>query len=105
MTIEEHLIAARALIAQPYGWTRGAYSKSHSRSPDGRCYCAVGALYAYAEQERLLAGTTARIEYLLDEAARQAHPGCSGVLAYNDDVAKSKHDVLRIYDAAIEAVS
>ena len=98
---------ARALIAQ--GWTRGTRRRQYKRAPTGYSYCVLGAVDAVpstlAAQEaatRALNEVLAR-DYQVEKYDRfgGAYKHTPGIPTFNDRMAKSKKDVLVLFDKAI----
>lgn len=85
------LSQARNLIAQPYAWTKGAYSKPHIRAPHGAAYCSVGALEHIAGPMYL--GPALRAKEVLSAAMG------GSVVEFNDS--HTKAEVLAAFDRAI----
>lgn len=92
------LIKARAKIGQ--GWTQGAFARDaqgaevEPDSAEAVMFCAAGAYYAVA-RPREVAQTM--------DALRSALPAeYSYVTIYNDTFGRRQHEVLALYDRAIE---
>lgn len=105
MTTKEILIAARAKIADPRAWTKGAAARTAGGSPvnpidDRACsWCILGALDAVDRVEG-----PHRMDVVA--ALRREIPPCAGdrfVHNYNDAAATEHADVLALFDRAIAA--
>jgi hypothetical protein len=91
------------------GWTRGQY---HVKRGDKDYYCALGALFHANEvitNEDSWSENTHKLCYAmkaLGGATNQSRIYSAGarVTVYNDDYAKSKKDIIQLYDKAIEMV-
>jgi hypothetical protein len=109
-TARDILVEARALIAAPYGWTKGTFIRKRKvKGQEYVCYCAVGAL-------RVAGGGVP------DVAAEYVDNPCTGpfiqafktlesvtgmtsgvsVAYFNDRKGSKKKDILDLYDEAIE---
>ena len=109
MTPLEVLVAARSLIARPWGWGKGSYAQTR-RGVD--CYCSVGALSkASTDGSRHWTHTDflAREEALGALARAVDGPdyidAARTVIAWNDARSTRKRDVLAAFDKAIESLS
>lgn len=103
VTSKEILIAARAKIADPHGWIKGAYSKN---CPSGWAYCALGAIKDNPGKEC----TSEQIEACLLLSNALPDPNTSmhyatRITDYNDLETTTHADVLSLYDRAIEAAA
>ena len=92
-SIEQHLIAARALLARPYGWCKGTYEKR--RKHGGYAYCAVGAALA-----TVVDNSEAAVELLIAQIPVPEAYAWS-VSIFNDAPTTRKKDILALYDRAI----
>ena len=119
----ETLKAARALIAHERSWAKGGCVLVNSDSPDGRCFCAIGAVgYAVAGD----AWIDVREDYIDWEGAvfdpydREETPALSFLdgaavivsngewpfaYSYNDRPERTHGEVLALFDKAIELAS
>lgn len=99
MTTLEILKAARELLAGPGRWTRGKYARKTDGGPaimdggygfasDACQWCAAGAI-------QKVTGLTIEPDAVLDALAVE------NLVCFNDDVAESVDDVLRLFDQAI----
>ena len=96
MTALEELKAARQLIEQ--GWCKGVFAQNNHylpvdcKSEEACRFCALGALR--------------RVSYWFDLRSEQALAEALGthkIGEWNDDPARTKEDVLAVYDKAIAA--
>jgi len=87
-TTKDKLIEARELIRQAPAWRKG-------RMSDGKGFCAVGAL-AQVSGENLHADAYFAL-------ARALPPRFLSVTEYNDHYSVRHHEIMRLYDKAIEA--
>lgn len=96
MRVSEQLRAAKALIADPKNWTRGAFARSAfdnviGPETEGACkWCAVGALYKVGDVH-------GRAGNLLWDAAAKIGRGHPALV--NDELGHAT--VLRMFDLAI----
>ncbi len=107
MTPSNLLIAAKALIDTPDKWFKGAFI-----GPDGKSYCALGALYHICNAKALPSATDA-INYL-ERAGMELHKLSSARCLWRDAMPvlwsivpsindEGTHaDVMAMYDVAIE---
>lgn len=106
MTTKEVLEKAKAIIADPFHWTKGAFARnSHGTtvidvtSEDACSFCALGALVRVMENET---------DY---NHARDILELCVGdknfpnVPAFNDASETTHADILALFDCAIEEAS
>lgn len=91
MSVRENLIKAKALIADPEKWTKGAFEFRG-------CYCALGAL---GMVER---GTPAGYSITAMRSLRKAlPPHYYSVPTFNDKPSTTHADIMALFDRAIEA--
>ncbi len=99
------VIAARALIADPDGWTRGAYARDRqgqslaTNDPIACQYCASGALFRATEYDPMNQTSAARMR--VDDAHYQVEKDLThmGIISFNDD---NEHPaVLAAFDKTI----
>lgn len=94
--VVDKLKEARDLIARPWGWVRGNFTRP---TRAGMGYCALGAAEHVAGSSY---GTFEQMHRCLMEAVREITGGeWSGVIGFNDSV-RDKRRVLRLFDKAIE---
>lgn len=84
------LVAARALLARPWGWCKGSFEREQRGV---RAYCAVGAIRA----------VNAADPYKAELALEAVVGGDASV--FNDAPGTRKNDVLAAFDQAIEGMS
>lgn len=110
-----NLEAAKAKLAAPGGWIKGAYarnacgSQAHFgllRSDDtdaATCFCAMGAVWSMRPDVRNdTVECIPEVKYLKEAA--ELISGDEDVPLFNDDTSTSKLDVLELYDLAITLV-
>lgn len=100
------LTEARALLAQPYRWTKGAFAKDTLRGP---AYCMIGAVRKVTDD---LAGGKAFIDGVDKYTVRAdcdavmqrciGQFGFSHVPNFNDARTTKKADMLKAMDCAVE---
>ncbi len=102
MTPREILIAARALIAQPENWTKGAFALTSTGSlgrpghEESTCFCVAGAIL-HTQPSTSVRQILKLIEKVL--------PGeFESVPDFNDDPHTTHADVLAAFDRAIESL-
>lgn len=106
MNAAQQLEAARKLIEDPKHWTQNVCARNRqrgeevaSRSPDARCWCAVGALLhvIFDEKDQVSA------RRYLAAASRGLSPN-GGIIIVNDSRSRAEAHprVLAMYDRAIE---
>lgn len=84
------LCEVRRLLARPYGWCKGEYSRPEPRCDDGYAYCLSGAIWAGGSESRWQAVyDRLRVELPLP--------------VFNDAPSTRKRDVLALVDRAIAA--
>lgn len=105
--LRDVLIRAKALIAKPSSWTRGALARPKNRNktvaskdPDAVCWCAIGALSKACEFKSYESAFQA--EALLNRIAVRLDPRMKGTPMYNDNHTHS--EVMSLFDAAIAEV-
>lgn len=86
----ETLVAARALLARPWGWCKGSFEREQRGV---RAYCALGAIRA------VNAADPHKAELALEAVVGDVIP------VFNDAPGTRKNDVLAAFDKAIERVS
>jgi hypothetical protein len=97
------LRAARALLAKPDGWTKGAEARTKEGFPvryDSKrstCFCTVGAIM------RITGGNTTYASYLALDALRYVKHSVASLDIWND-AAKSVKPILAGFDKAIAAL-
>lgn len=98
--IQKVLIKAKKLIE--IGWCRGTYAKRHHGKDH---YCATGAIQEAALLTKRLNCISAAQKALCDVLGEKGNPHIYGsyIAVFNDD-AKSKHEVLAVFDKAIHKV-
>jgi hypothetical protein len=111
--VRDLLQAARDLLAKS-GWCRGANARSRSGhwasidAPRATHFCALGAILRVAEvtDEARLRSTTLAAERLA-EVLRHWLPEeeilATRIVSWNDGLARSKRDMLALFDAALAA--
>jgi hypothetical protein len=102
-TANEVLTLARSLLVD-VGWTQGSFGRTATgmavcySHPRAIAYCALGALYAADEKTKCLPNVRLQAE----TALRNQCPHTKLVI-YNDNAARTKEDIIALYDKAIEA--
>lgn len=92
--VNEVLSKARDLIARPGGWYQGAYE-----SPDGRAFCALGAINRAAYEFDMAWSIDAYVE--LDCVISEVWPGYASVPQFNDDPGRLQEEVVAMFEKAI----
>lgn len=93
MSVKDDLIAAKALIADPACWFKGAY-----KSMNGAAICASQAIIA------VLGDKDGYTSSALWNALSDARPeGFASVSGYNDDPKTTHGDIMALFDRAINA--
>lgn len=114
--VREALVEARALIARPWAWFKGAlYSVRSVKTRGGAinvdCYCAVGALQRVTGTPlgTPLGGRRDQAVYRaamnhLQSALLASGSRTSSVPAFNDHRSTTKKDILALFDRAISSI-
>jgi hypothetical protein len=104
-TVEEALITAKALIADPKHWHQGSFTKGtlpDHELPEDYCMCAWGTLEWLNRYTRCL---NYDLRGKADLALIAALPDASGwVPVYNDNPKTTHEDIMALFDRAIESV-
>lgn len=100
---------ARRLIARPNGWVKGVSRmyRANSKGEYAACYCATGALREVScgdDWSRKPARGTARAFEVLAEVIGRPRGTVAAnvIITWNDDVKRTKKQVLAAFDEAIE---
>lgn len=102
MSVRQILVAARAKIADPGDWTKGASARDVCGRPSpvhdyqSVCWCATGAI-RFVSPSRL--SGSAAIQFLRSET-----PFDMGVHVFNDAPKTTHAEVLSLFDRAIAAL-
>ncbi len=102
MKASEILVAAKAKIAQPENWTKGAYARdaegslAETNSSEAFCFCMVGALQSVDDREHHYAR---RAVPFLTRVVCELSPTDSWLTTFNDT--HEHHEVLQAFDVAI----
>lgn len=112
--VREALVEARALIARPWAWFKGAFYSVRSVKTRGGainvdCYCAVGALQRVTGTPlggRCDQGTPVYRAAMnhLQSALLASGSSTSFVPAFNDHRSTTKKDILALFDRAISSI-
>ncbi len=92
----------RELLAPEGRWTQKAFARTvsgHLTDPCGKtavCWCLSGAMYKVAVEGKFSLSNKDDVRKLLHKIT-----GDASIAWWNDNVAKSSHDVIRLLDSAI----
>lgn len=101
MKVSEKLLEAKTLIIN-HGWRQGGYGGPTTG------FCAAGAInwvFPYYDDETFTKDVYSEARRYMERAVEKRKPFCTlqgvALIAYNDDIGRTKEEILVIFDEAL----